>query len=48
MGGRGGHILTVREEGLVTRDAGEGQLGQLRLCDVVLIVAPGVFSGAGE
>lgn len=48
MGWRGGHILIVGGRRLSDTDAGEGQLGQLRLCDIVLIVAPGGFSGARE
>ena len=29
-------------------DAGGGQVGQLRVCDIVLIVTPGSYSGARE
>lgn len=48
MGWRGGHILTVGGRRLGDTDSGERQVGQLRLCDVGLMVAPGGFSGARE
>lgn len=48
MGWRGGHILTVGGRRLGDVGCGRGQVGQLRVCDIVLIVAPGSYSGARE